>query len=175
LRTVLAVFALVATGLGWLAWNAKIVRQRRALVASLGAHSAVEFGSATRTPAPATPSARAREKYREQEALRQLLDGVFLWPSKDPYDPFSHRLAYDTLAPSASSDLPWVRRWLGDEPMRLIAYFPGPPVGEVRRLFPEARVMVATEPWPEWKNVRGGQGRQSDSIAVGFRTERELP
>jgi hypothetical protein len=147
LRTLFVVFTVVAA---WLGRNVWLVGERRAFLENLPERAVARVHRADdyqliRSP----PPLRTRELI-EQSYVNQAIDAAFQWPSKDPLDPRSRRLPFTTYPPTEGSELPWLRRSLGDASIQLIACFPGPGAVRARELFPEAIVMVAEEPWPEW-------------------------
>jgi hypothetical protein len=150
LRTMFLVCTVVAV---WLGWNVHLVRQRRAFIENLPERSVFRIRANVFREMPVPPPQSVRDAL-ERQFFEWAIDDVFLWPSKDHRDPFSHRLPSTTFQPSAPRELNWLRQWLGDQPYSLIAYFPGPAAERARALFPEAVIMVADEPWPEWTGSR---------------------
>lgn len=133
LRTLLVAFTAVAV---WLGLNVRLVQRRRDFIASL--------------PAPAS----ARKYWGEVSAAEKPflmaddISAVFRLP----------HLGYDTVPytvhePTASGELSWIRRQLGDQSYCQITYYPGPSAEAARQLFPEARIMVADDPWGGWSEV----------------------
>src|SRR5262249_12275620 len=68
-------------------------------------------------------------------------------------DPRNSVVTHRTYEPSETVELSWLRRQLGDQPYSYIVYCPGPPGEEAKRLFEEAIIVVANEPWP-WPGIR---------------------
>jgi hypothetical protein len=141
-----AAFTIVACLLGW---NIYLVQQRKDFIAQLPARAA----SMIRRDFSAPSIPLRHQELLERHLQNDQLDAVFLGPSKDQRDPFSHRVPYTTYQPTAPSALPLLRQWLGDQPYWFIACFPGPAAERARQLFPEATVYVADDPWP-WPVAR---------------------
>jgi hypothetical protein len=151
LRTFLLAFTAIAL---WLGWNAHLVQRRKDFIASLP------------WPYVATPHPQrdAPQPIAYAYQLQAKFEAVFLFirqldppPSERTWAPTAPHKTRDATA----SDVPWIRRLLGDTPYCLIAYHPGPPIDRASSLFPEATVMVADEPWrwPGIKVSRNGFGR----------------
>jgi hypothetical protein len=144
LRTFVGVFTAIAV---WLGWNAHLVQRRKEFVASLP------------WPYMATPQLEASLIKAENLGSENYLaiergDQIFverqppLWTLSYTGIPI---VEYDRREPTRS-ELPWIRRILGDRPYWVVSYFPGPPIDRATELFPEAVVMVAKRPWP-WPEV----------------------
>ena len=118
----LVAFTVVAV---WLGWNMGKVHQRNAVLASIaGKHSILQLPDYVANWDIPDDGEKAALYTQEVEADRAGLG---------PYK------AYTASAPYGVSK---VRQWLGDKPLWLIAYTPGPDVDSMRSLFPEATILV---------------------------------
>lgn len=140
MRTMFVALTVVVLALGWLAWNVKVVRQRKAFLAALTLPSVARHGLGPKDGHPARLSDLRITYYSEIVFCR------YSTPN-DRWD------AFTTWAPASSRKLSWLRRWLGDKPYWFIAYYPGPSGGHAHELFPEANIVVANKPW-SWPGVR---------------------
>ena len=140
MRTMFVALTVVAVGLGWLAWNVEVVRQRKAFLAALKLPSVARYGHGPNDGHPARLSDQRITYYSEVVFCR------YTTPN-DSWDLFT------TWAPASSRELSWLRQWLGDKPYWFIAYYPGPSGAHAHELFPEANVVVANKPW-SWPGVR---------------------
>jgi hypothetical protein len=141
LRTMLVAFTVVAV---WLGWNVWLVSARKAFVENLPDRTVALARREVPSMRPHVHEALSRQYFDS------AIDAAFRWPSKDPYDPRSRRLPYATHRPSTAGELSWLRRMLGDKPYLIIACFPGAAAERALKLFPEATIVIANEPWPEW-------------------------
>ena len=134
MRTMFVALTVVVLGLGWLAWNVEVVRQRKAFLAALKIPSTARYGLGPNDGHPARLSDQRIRYYSEVVFCR------YTTPD-DSWD------AFTTWAPTRSRELSWLRRWLGDKPYWFIAYYPGPSGARAHELFPEANIVVADKPW----------------------------
>jgi hypothetical protein len=118
LRTMLVMSAGVAILFSWVGSNAMLVRERQLMRQSLSSFN-----------------------YMDERRSAFLADMRSL-PRKFPNDS-SLRMHYDSTVPYR---LPFIRQWLGDRLVRVFYLRQGPNIDEVRRLFPEALILVRRKP-----------------------------
>lgn len=160
LRTFIAAFTVVAV---WLGWNVFVVKQRREFIASLPwPYVAAAYPDLDAKP-PFVPYQRQAIAFPEFDAILIFIRQLNPPPSERTWAPTA---SHETREPAASG-VPWIRRLLGDTPYHVIAYYPGPSMDRASSLFPEAKIMVADEPWP-WPGIkvsRNAVGRWSYQYA----------
>lgn len=119
LRALFVSFTIVAV---WLGWNANIVHQRKAFLALLEQGDCFTLANAQWEQGTVSYSFSMTDVYAAQAV--------------------GHPTRYSHHRRSARFTMPTLRRWMGDELRWLIAYRPGPDISEVKRLFPEAQILL---------------------------------
>ena len=126
LPTVFAAFTAIAV---WLGWNASIVHQRKALLASLDKDGCYSIAN--------HDDFMAHGSWDVSYSMFDVYAAAAV----------GHATRYTFHQPVAPFEMPSVRRWMGDELRWLIAYRPGPDLKEVQRVFP-ATLLLLVEPKP---------------------------
>jgi hypothetical protein len=123
-------FVLWTAAIVWLGWDLSLVRRRQEFLRRLD--STGQMFHQLDYPLPAADYGRQLEKDVEQIAHETF----------GP-EPFTR------IEPRSTLSISKVRRWMGDKPILYVAYWAGPDTDMVRRMFPEAIVVVADRPYAE--------------------------
>ena len=105
----------------WLGWNANLIRQRKEFIQSMNLMPGNNY-------------------------VRTKIDWTNLPPilTEDGLHSFGVGVAHKhrIYAATAPCTVSMLRQWLGDEPISLLTYRPGPEPERIARLFPEATIAV---------------------------------